>query len=287
MPSFKPPQQKECEAKEKERERAAFRRLAQRDPRPNETKWVEMLGALDGARQRSAEEAEVLREEVRELRASLTQKEAYIAQRHEAMAGSKGRSGADGGGPAVAPAAAGGAGMQQLLGQLHASERALAQAERQAQAAMRRADALETGRREAAARLAGLEEEGGRLRRELQSACVGGWRVGVVMCASRHTSRALSRSHRLLYMAHRPPDAQGLAGRAEAHRGAGGPTEGAAAARQVRRKEKIGEHGCGTCATPGHAHTCTTHHNVQFTSHTAANAAAGPPGCPSAAAWGG
>ena len=49
-----PTPQKKKEAKDKEREKAVFRRLAQWEPRPNEGKWVDMLGALDRARQRSA-----------------------------------------------------------------------------------------------------------------------------------------------------------------------------------------------------------------------------------------
>lgn len=167
--------QKEKETRDKEREKAVFRRLAQREPRPNEGKWVDMLGALDSARQRSAEEAEALRAEVRALNAAVKEKENYIA-RHETVGKgqwARSRSGGSSSPAAAAPNAAagvmGGPGMQQLLEQVHGLEKALRAAEGKAQAATRRADALETGRQQLAAQVEAGEDERAKLKRELQS----------------------------------------------------------------------------------------------------------------------
>lgn len=167
--------QKEKEARDKEREKAAFRRLAQREPRANEVKWVEMLGVLDAARQRSAEEAAALREEVRALNALVKEKENYIA-RHEmaATAHSRSAGAAPAAGPVPAAAAeapgagAGGPGMQHLLAQVHGLEKALRAAEKKAETATRRADALETGRQQLAAQVEAAGEEMAKLKRELQ-----------------------------------------------------------------------------------------------------------------------
>lgn len=164
--------QKEKEVRDKEREKAAFRRLAQREPRPNEAKWVEMLGALDAARQRSAEEAGALREEVRALNALVKEKENYIARssRSAAIPAAGPGAAAAAAGAEATGVVAGGPGMQHLLAQVHGLEKALRAAEKKAEAATRRADALETGRQQLAGQAEAAGDERAKLKRELQSA---------------------------------------------------------------------------------------------------------------------
>lgn len=99
------------DAKQKEREKNAFRRLQQREPRPADGKLLEVVGAVETARVRGLEEIKALKEEVQSLNEMIKEKDNYIASQQKIgvwqVAVQKSKTGGGRRGGVAPPAAAG------------------------------------------------------------------------------------------------------------------------------------------------------------------------------------
>ena len=164
------------EAKEKENQKAVLRRLQQREPRSSDGKLMEVVGALESARQRGIEEIKGLKEEVGMLNELVKEKENHIQRKEGSGAwlaspppeGRKKKNTTTFAASVPAPAAdagggggggGGGPGMQQLLVQVQKLERALRHATKRDQTLKEKLGGVEVERKE-------LREEGERLQEE-------------------------------------------------------------------------------------------------------------------------
>jgi len=179
------------EAKEKESQKAVIRCLQLREPRPSGggKQLMEVVGALESARQRALEEVKGLREEVGMLNSLVMEKENYI-QRMEGTGGTwlaspEGKKqkttatrtrAAAAAAAAATPAAAaaavtgglGGAGMQQLLEQVYKLERALRHGTKKEKTLKKRLEEVEEERKGLKEAGEILEKENGKLKMELE-----------------------------------------------------------------------------------------------------------------------
>lgn len=175
------------EGKEKERQKAVFRKLQGRDPRASDAKLLEAVGALESARARAVESAKALKDEVRALNETVKEKDNYILEKERSGAWQVGGGGGahaatttrkDASGPLTrsnssnrgSNAAVGsGHGVQQLLEKIRELEKASRLGSRREQGLAQKVEALEEAKKALQAQAERLEEEKQKLKEDLKS----------------------------------------------------------------------------------------------------------------------